>query len=249
MPLNTKEKIIHYLDQMGIKNYIIHNDLVVDVEGSVQFAPNSIKEIPLQFGKITHSFICSNNDLLSLKGSPYEVGAIFDCSYNQLSSLEFAPLKAGYVCATHNQLITLEGSPQKVNSDFDCSENKLTTLKGAPKEIGGSFICSNNNLTSLQYTPKKVKKLDCSYNPSIEVDDYFFDIDIKQLFIHRNPSHDMMSSSKPNQIKLFKDYYDVNNFLILKADELNQIIKPYKEKRQLEKMVEENQNNQKKLKL
>ena len=70
------------------------------------------------------SFICSNNDLTSLKGAPKTVGGHFSCR--------------------GNDLISLEGAPKIVGGIFSCGNNNLISLEGAPKIVESNFICENN---------------------------------------------------------------------------------------------------------
>ncbi len=80
--------------------------------------------------EVTGGFICSENQIASLKGSPQKVGW-FDCSGNGLTSLE--------------------GAPQKIKGDFYCSYNQLTFLEGAPEVVVGNFYyLGNPNLNSLE---------------------------------------------------------------------------------------------------
>jgi hypothetical protein len=53
-------------------------------------------------------FECGNNELISLKDAPQEVGGNFRCSLNKLTSLEGAPLE--------------------VKGDFNCSDNPVSEL-------------------------------------------------------------------------------------------------------------------------
>lgn len=122
------------LKQYGIYDYIINDDGIVDVDGAVNLSDRELESIPFQFGKVTGNFQVVNNKLISLKGSPYEVGGIFGCNENKLTSLEF--------------------SPTEVAGSFYCYRNKLTSLQFAPAEVGGLFNCSYNRL----------KNLDCATN-------------------------------------------------------------------------------------
>jgi len=75
----------------------INFDGTINVDGNIKFAENMgfLKELPLRFNKVSGDFDCSKLNLISLKGSPMEVGGTFNCSYNQLSTLEHLPKKAG----------------------------------------------------------------------------------------------------------------------------------------------------------
>ncbi|MDE2337445.1 MAG: hypothetical protein KGL10_09050 [Alphaproteobacteria bacterium] len=60
-------------------------------------------------------FICQNNRLTSLVGSPKSVGRGFYCDGNKLPSLI--------------------GAPQSVPGYFSCNSNPLTSLVGAPRKF------------------------------------------------------------------------------------------------------------------
>ena len=121
----------------GIKNYAINPDGTVDVDGNVNLFGKVLKELPLKFGKVSGYFVCSHNQLTTLKGSPKVIGGYFNCGYNQLT--------------------TLEGAPKEVGGDFFCGNNQLTTLEVAPKEVGGDFDCSYNPLPEEILTFKDIK--------------------------------------------------------------------------------------------
>ena len=143
----------------NIKNYTINPDGTVDVNGDVELYGKGLTKLPLKFGKVTGNFYCNNNQLITLEGSPREVGGYFNCSYNynQLTTLEGSPKEVGggFYC-NNNQLITLEGGPRSVGGDFGCSSNQLTTLEGSPKEVGGNFYCIDNQLITLEGGPREV---------------------------------------------------------------------------------------------
>ena len=110
--------------------YEIDKDGFVNVEGYVNLSSENLTSFgKIKFGKVTGYFSCSGNKLISLEGSPKEVGRGFYCSNNNLTSLE--------------------GSPKVVGGDFSCYNNNLTSLEGIPKEVGRGFACFGNNLTSL----------------------------------------------------------------------------------------------------
>ena len=88
----------------GIENYTINNG-VVDVDGDVDLSYKGLTNLPLKFGVVTRYFDCSSNKLISLEGSPREVGGIFNCNNNLLKTLEFAP--------------------KYVGGDFNCGSNPL----------------------------------------------------------------------------------------------------------------------------
>jgi len=120
-----KLSVEEILKLLNIKNYTINPDETIDVDGNVNLAYKGLTIIPLKFNKVTGSFSCKNNELVSLEGCPNYVGGDFYCSYNQLTSLE--------------------GCPKEVGGDFWFESNKLTSLNGYPKKIGGSDIRYREN--------------------------------------------------------------------------------------------------------
>lgn len=156
--LKNKADIVNWLEFMHVKNYHIHDDGVVDVDGKVRLFKEKLTYLPIQFGTVTGSFSCQGNQLTSLKGSPYSVGEDFICCDNQLTSLEFLPLQiGGSLHMEKNKITQLKNIPLVIYGDFDCSHNLLTSLKGAPGKLYGDFNCSNNQLTSLMHGPRHVE--------------------------------------------------------------------------------------------
>ena len=103
------------------------------------------------------AFICSGNNLLTLKNCPKVVGG-FGCKYNNLSSLIDGPevVKGDYICIG-NKLENLVGAPDSVDGSFNCKSNRLKSLEGAPKFVGRDFDCSyNSGLESLVGIPKHI---------------------------------------------------------------------------------------------
>ena len=82
----NKKNIETKLKKLGVENYSIADDGVVDVNGTVDISFKKLKEIPVQFGLVKGDFNCSNNKLESLKGSPQTVGVSFFCHENRLTS-------------------------------------------------------------------------------------------------------------------------------------------------------------------
>jgi Leucine-rich repeat (LRR) protein len=88
-------------------------------------------------------FDCSDNKLISLKGSPRIVKGDFDCSMNNLT--------------------TLKGMPIIIDGVFDCSFNNLISLKYLSKSTK-QLICSYNNLTELPILPVSLEYIECRGN-------------------------------------------------------------------------------------
>jgi len=126
--LTDEVEIKKWLDDMGVKNYTINNG-VVNVVGDVDLDRKNLEVIPVQFGKVTGFFNCSDNALASLIGAPRIVGDEF-LAYN-------------------NQLTSLEGGPSKVGRSFNCQYNDLANLNGIAQTIGEFIYCYDNPLKSL----------------------------------------------------------------------------------------------------
>lgn len=124
-----RKNIKKVLSSLNINNYMINDDLSVDVYGNVMFI-KSDTDIPIKFRNIYGNFNCSYVNLTTLKNSPDYVYGYFSCCNNNLDSLEFAPLY--------------------IEGDFDCSYNSIESLKNFPKVIGRSYL-SNNNIRDLKH--------------------------------------------------------------------------------------------------
>jgi hypothetical protein len=135
------------LEELKVQKYTINDDGTVDVDGDVLIGGMGLKEIPLQFGKVTDTFNCSSNRIVSLDGAPREVGGDFLCYDNKLTSLESSPIEVdGEFNCAYNKLSSLKGASKKVGGRFFCSYNKLTSLEGSPKQVGDIFYCHDNDL-------------------------------------------------------------------------------------------------------
>jgi hypothetical protein len=117
--LKTKKEIEDWLERHYIEDYYIHDNLTVDVKGNVNLLHLGLTELPVQFGVIDGTFICSHNKLTSLKGCPYEVKESFACCNNQLSNLNHCPEKVGcnFLCE-HNPIIYLRNFNCSIGGDF-----------------------------------------------------------------------------------------------------------------------------------
>ncbi len=115
---------------------ILNSRGLYDIIGDVVFWYTNYTKIPVKFGRVSGYFVCSRNNLTSLKNAPTSVGGYFDCSKNNLTSLQFAPTSVG--------------------GYFDCSKNNLTSLKNAPTSVGGYFDCSNQQ-NGYKFTEDEVR--------------------------------------------------------------------------------------------
>jgi hypothetical protein len=65
------------IKKLGISDYTITEDGLVDVDGDVHLSCRGLQEIPVAFGKVTGSFYCDNNEISVLNNIPTEVGRDF----------------------------------------------------------------------------------------------------------------------------------------------------------------------------
>ena len=137
------DEIESWLEAKGIDRYtvgLVTENGRINVSGDVILAPGEDESIPVTFGTVTGNFICSGNQLTTLKGAPDVVGGNFICCDNQLTSLH--------------------GAPAHVIGDFTCCNNRLISLLGLSEEIYGNFICVNNPL--LTRPSKEELKTECN---------------------------------------------------------------------------------------
>ena len=133
----TREEVEIWLVLMNVKNYVINDDLTVDVNSRVDLSFKDLKDVPIKFNKIEGDFNCSDNNLTSLEGCPTVINGGFHCGFNNLTSLK--------------------GCPTVINGGFHCSNNYLTSLECCPKEVNGNFSCNNNNrLISFEFFPQEI---------------------------------------------------------------------------------------------
>ena len=110
-----------------IRNYTINQDGSIDVDEPVRLLGRfKLTKIPLKFGKVSRSFDCSYNKLVSLKGSPVETGGSFSCD--------------------HNYLTTFIGGPKIVLGEHIWfQENKIKDFNGFPVAPHGNSLKSFRN--------------------------------------------------------------------------------------------------------
>lgn len=159
-PLSDPAEVSAWLDKVGVKNYRINADGMVDVDGDVVLnelvRPRS--RIPVKFGTVKGSFSCSSNRLVDLVNSPRVVTGDFFCDSSCLKSLYGAPTQVGgkFKCR-HNFIRSLEGMPPKLGGSIELEANKITNLTGCPREVKGDCKFSMNPLQSLHGSPEVVQ--------------------------------------------------------------------------------------------
>jgi hypothetical protein len=122
----THDEIRAWLDSLDIKNYTIHENGVVDVDGTVPMGRFRGGTFPVQFGVVKEHFGCGTS-LTSLRGSPQSVGGGFSCNDAKITSLM--------------------GAPKWVGGLFNCYATEITSLHNVHKQIyhiGGWFYCDDH---------------------------------------------------------------------------------------------------------
>src|SRR5271157_672879 len=97
LQVSKRVQIIKWLNTYEIDNYVINDDLTIDVKDDVILYDKNLSSFPdfIKFNHVTGYFYCSDNQLTSLVGCPFSVGGDFYCSYNQLTSLVGCPFSVG----------------------------------------------------------------------------------------------------------------------------------------------------------
>lgn len=159
-------EIEEWLERHNINNFLIDEKLQVTVHGNVNLHSKlNEKKLPIKFKLVDGYFDISDNQLISLEGSPEVVTRDFNCSKNNLESLFDGPKEVGDFDCSYNKLKNLSYAPKDVKGYFNCSNNDITSLKGSPRTIKGYFNCSHNKISSLKGGPKYIELyFDCSFN-------------------------------------------------------------------------------------
>lgn len=140
-----------------IGSYKIINK-VVNVMGDIRLINKNATELTnklFSFGKISGKFICSNSNINTLIGGPYETKSFSCVNCINLKSLKGAPKTTVIFNCSHCERIqNLKFSP-KIVDDFLCNFCvKLQSLEGAPKIVKGDFECNRcPSLKNLDYLP------------------------------------------------------------------------------------------------
>lgn len=139
--VKNKENIKYWLDSFKVEKYTINEDLTVDVDGDLRLAGRRFTEIPIQFGYVSGTVYCGNNNLTSLKGLPNRIRGHFNCANNQITNFDYAP--------------------EFVGGEFICSYNPIESIKGLKTKINYNFFhgCSKEE-------PYKIPELKHLYNDS-----------------------------------------------------------------------------------
>lgn len=144
----TREEIENWIETYRFADMTINDDLTVSVKGDLVLSASKLVQatakngnlLPVQFKDIRGGgFICRENSLLSLRGTPSAVEG---------------------QCVVHtNRLISLKYGPEFVLGGFNCAANQLRSLEYAPETIGGDFFCDENPIDSLHNIHKQIKTI------------------------------------------------------------------------------------------
>ena len=147
MLLKKKKEIENWLNQYHIQNYELIKDkkygYIVNCKTPVSLSYKNLKSIDIKFNEVNGFFDCSNNDLISLEGSPVKCHDFY-CQNNQLTSLKYSPLFLNSLEASSNNLIKLDCETIQINAYLDVSFNKIKKIEKIPKVM--TIYLSNNDL-------------------------------------------------------------------------------------------------------
>ncbi|MAD41690.1 MAG: hypothetical protein CL623_04775 [Arcobacter sp.] len=140
--LSNIDDINRWLKKHGVTNFHILKDNSVDVNGDVHLADklSNLIKLPLKFNIVDGNFDISDNELVSLEGSPSKVTGNFHCFKNEISSLKGSPKEVGgSFIVLKNNISSLKYSPSIVKEDYVCSHNPIKDLEGLKTVHGAVF--------------------------------------------------------------------------------------------------------------
>lgn len=144
----TEIQVENWLNSMNVENYIIHDNLIVDVNGSVDISGRNLSYLPVQFGIVYNNFYAYNNSLSSLEGFPYKIYGKLSCQENMINSLKFCPNQiGGKIDFSENFILSLKGFPKVIRNN---SENILSFFEN-PIELLLILTSKANYLKFIKY--------------------------------------------------------------------------------------------------
>lgn len=140
---NKKDVIRKQLLNYSITQFIINDDLTVDVSGDVWLDAKNFYRIPFNFNKVHGNFRCSHNDLRTLAGIPKWIG--------------------GGLALNNNKLEELDYFPEYVNGPINLQDNKISHLD---LHLEGNYriLLRNNPITWLN-NELRIIDIDLSETP------------------------------------------------------------------------------------
>ena len=153
--LNDKNEIKSWLDKHNVRNYIINEDLTVDVNETVVLKKLLDIELPVQFGNIEGSFLCMDGELTTLKGFPKKINGDFSCKKNKISNLDYFPeLITKSISIGDNNISDIKKKTKTINGDLTIENNKIREFSPNTKLILGELQANSNLIESLINMPK-----------------------------------------------------------------------------------------------
>lgn len=129
--MSSKQEISRWLDRNSIDNYIVNDDLSINVNGDVKLYDIKIETLPYKFNIIFGDFRILNCELTTLKNCPNIVYESFACSYNPIHSFNDAPHHVGgnFYCSSTpiKNLTTLQTHFE--GKFYHCAEEKSQFLE------------------------------------------------------------------------------------------------------------------------
>lgn len=126
MILDSVIDIENWLDSNNVTNYIINDDLTVDVQGYVDISLNKLTSLKGCPKVINKDFYCNNNYLVNLEYCPNEIYGSFNCCENKITSLL--------------------GSTKYIKGNFNFGYNFLTSLYGCSIDVDGNVYVNEGLL-------------------------------------------------------------------------------------------------------
>ena len=112
-----------------IHDYTINQDGSINVDNEVNINNKYLLKLPLNFSKVNGNFDCSENKLVSLKGSPIEITKGFYATFNKLTSLENGPKKVSLrYWVQNNNLRDMYGFPEHFDGEVYTFKNPIQEI-------------------------------------------------------------------------------------------------------------------------
>jgi hypothetical protein len=149
MNIGIKPLMEKWLKQHNIANYVIKDDLTIDVQNNLQLIDLKESSLPeyINFGYVYGKLECLNNNFTTMRGFPKKIGRFANINYNKkLRSLEFLP-----------QEIMINDTNYKYTYGYGLLNNNIKSFVGLPEIIAGSLWIQKNPVNSLEGFPKIIK--------------------------------------------------------------------------------------------
>jgi len=144
MGIGYRRFIEKWLKEHDINDYIINNDLTIDLDHSLSFYFEPTSNLPkyIQFNHVNGEVNLTSTGVTSLRGFPKTIKGSLYLGRNNLKSLKYCPQgEINSLMIFKNSITSLKGCPSKIYNNFNCTNNPLKSLNYMPTYIGGDFIC------------------------------------------------------------------------------------------------------------